>query len=312
MQATNPFPKPTEALPVKYGQPILLLGSCFSEHLSDRLRNAGFSVNSNPFGVLFHPVPLARFIGESLTGETQERILQRDDVWLSYDASSTVYAMSEKELTRKLELLRKDFRQQLADAGTLFITLGSAHGYRLKTDGTIVANCHKAPASDFEKELTETAVMMDEWSKVIQGLHSAYPGLQIVFTVSPVRYSRDGWVENNRSKARLLELVDQLQRKFSVGYFPAYELVNDILRDYRYFEADGVHPNQLAIDEVWELFQAWYLDAPTKALVKEMEGLRRMESHRLLFPESVKSTEFRQRFNEKRESFLSLHPSVIW
>jgi hypothetical protein len=312
MEPMNLFPKPAGVAPIHYGKPVLLLGSCFSEHLGDRLRSAGFAVTGNPFGVVFHPVPLARFVAETLADKQEERLLQRDDVWLSYDASSAVYSMSEKELTGKLEQLRTDFRQQLEHAGTLFITLGSAHGYRLKTNGVIVANCHKVPASDFEKELTETDELFDHWSDVVRSLQSDYPGLQIVFTVSPVRYIRDGWVENNRSKARLLELVERLQRQFSVGYFPAYELVNDVLRDYRYFEADGVHPNQQAVAGVWELFQLWYLEGPAQAIVREMEGLRRMESHRLLFPESVKSAAFKQQFHEKRESFLSLHPFIIW
>jgi hypothetical protein len=307
MSTKNPFPKPLGIVPVDYRRSVVMLGSCFSEHLGVRMRNAGFHVLSNPLGIVFHPVPLARSLKEAVFGNAEERILQRDDVWLSYDAASTVYALSEEELKQKLLAKQNALKTEIRGAGTLFITLGSAHGYRFRSTGTIVANCHKTPSVEFEKELTTLEDLVKEWSEVIGYLKAECTDLQIVFTVSPVRYSRDGWIENNRSKARLLELIGELQQQLGVGYFPAYELVNDILRDYRYFEADGVHPNQQAIDHVWDLFCSWYFDEQTSGIVNEMESLRKMESHRLLFPESVKSIEFRKQFEQKRESFLCRH-----
>lgn len=312
MDPTKLFPKPGNTLSMHYEQPFLLLGSCFSTHLGDRLRNAGFAVNNNPFGVIFHPLPMARFLIETLKGNADKRSLKRDDVWLSWDAGSEVYGMSETALTERLQTLREDFLQHAAAAQVLIVTFGSAHGYRLTTSGKIVANCHKAPSDRFEKELTELPELLEQWTTALQLLQEHFPQLKIILTVSPVRYSRDGWSENNRSKARLFELTEQLQRRFGVDYFPAFELINDVLRDYRYFEVDGVHPNCQAIDHVWELFRSWYFDETTNGLVQEMENLRRMEAHRILFPESVKSAEFKKLFHEKRESFLSLHPSIIW
>lgn len=313
MRPTDLFPPAKELTAIRYGKPVLLLGSCFSTHLNDRLRDAGFQVGSNPFGTIFHPIPLARFILDTLTDEPlEERTFQRDDVWLSWDASSEVYAMSEEALKAKLLDIRQKFRQQLETAQLLVVTVGSAHGYRLHPGELIVANCHKMPGTSFRKELTTTENLLAAWEKVIPLLQRTYPQLQIVFTVSPVRYSRDGWTENNRSKARLFELTEQLQQRFFIGYFPAFELINDVLRDYRYFETDGVHPNQQAVDEVWELFREWFMEPVTQQLVKEMESLRQMAAHRLLFPESVKSKEFLAAFQRKRESFLSLHPSIEW
>jgi hypothetical protein len=312
MDPTTLFPKPDAAPQIRYGQRVVLLGSCFSAHLGDRLRRGGFAVSSNPPGTIFHPIPMARFLVETLKGSNNERMLQRDDVWLSRDAGSEVYAMSEEELHKKLEDIRARFVEDLSTAGVLVVTFGSAHGYCLKTTGEIVANCHKAPSGEFVKELTAVDVLLENWSEALQLLKDRFPGLAIVFTVSPVRYVRDGWTENNRSKARLFELTEQLQQRFGAGYFPSFELISDVLRDYRYFEADGVHPNRQAVDEVWKLFRAWYFDAATDGIVTEMEHLRKMSEHRLLFPESVKSAEFLQRFHEKRESFLSLHPFIIW
>ncbi|MDH4471120.1 MAG: GSCFA domain-containing protein [Fluviicola sp.] len=309
---TNPhFPRPIDPFAINHKQELILLGSCFSTNLNQRLRRAGFTSVSNPFGVVFHPIALAQFINESLNS-AQERILCSEDVWLSWDAGSEVYAMSEGELHNRLSIIRSEFKQAIERSGCLLITLGSAHGYRLKATYELVANCHKQPGAMFEKELTETAEMLAVWRNTLTQLKQFYPKLKIIFTVSPVRYSRDGWVENNRSKARLFELVQQLQDEFNLGYFPSYELINDVLRDYRYFEPDGVHPNQLAVDEVWKLFRSWYFNVETMALTDEMEALRKMEEHRLLFPESENARKFQLSFKEKRESFLSLHPFISW
>lgn len=306
------FPKPTDPLSVTHDSPILLLGSCFSTHLNAKLKRAGFTVESNPFGVVFHPIPLARFISESLAETTNERTLLHNDIWLSWDASSELYALSESELITQLQTIRFNFKRQLQSAQLLVITLGSAHEYRLKSTSEVVANCHKQAASGFEKKITSQDHLLEPWIEVIEQLKSVNPNLKIVFTVSPIRYSRDGWVENNRSKARLFELVEQLQSRYEIAYFPSFELINDVLRDYRYFETDGVHPNSQAIEQVWNLFQSWYFEEKTAELVWQVEALRRMEEHRLLFPESVKSQQFLDQFQQKRESFLSLHPTINW
>ena len=312
MDALKQFPEPADFPRIRYGKPLVLLGSCFSANLYAYFRAAGFSVLSNPFGTVFHPEPLARFIRESITGNETERMLQRDDIWLSQDAGSEVYTLSEADLKERLVQLRKQFLHTLEQAEVLVVTFGSAHGYTLRSAGEIVANCHKLPKDTFQKELTPLADLQQSWEETLALLREHFPQLKVVFTVSPVRYSRDGWQENNRSKARLFLLVEALCEQHGTDYFPAYELVNDVLRDYRYFAADGVHPNDQAIAAVWELLQRWCMDGETRAIVQEAASLRRMEGHRLLFPESVKSREFLETLNEKREKFLSENPDIVW
>lgn len=305
------FSKPHTSISIDHKSPLLLLGSCFSEHIGDRLRQAGFDVLSNPYGTIFHPIPLANCL-ERLWNPT-ERLLQNEDVWLSYDAASALYALSEIELRNKIHEVDFQVKNILSSAKMLIVTFGSAHGYRLQEDGLIVANCHKKPASEFEKELTDVQQLADKWNQLINQLKAYFPELKIIITVSPVRYSRDGWVENNRSKARLIQLAEYLEGTFdTVHYFPAYELVNDLLRDYRYFEGDGVHPNEQAVNVVWELFSNWFFTEETKNIVAEAEKIRRMEEHKLLFPESRQAEKFRHQLQQKRESFLSLHPYVRW
>lgn len=310
MQQLNEFPSATDSPRFGYDKPIMLLGSCFSTHIADKLKNAGFLVHNNLVGTIFHPIPLARFILETLNESVDERILQREDVFLSYDAASEVYAMSQEALSHKLQEMRHQFRTTLAEAGTLIITFGSAHGYRLKSSGEIVANCHKQPGNLFEKELTEIEEIVEQWRISLQLLKTSYPHLQVVFTLSPVRYLRDGWVENNRSKARLTEVVHVLRAETDAAYFPAYEIVNDSLRDYRYFEKDGAHPNALAVDAVWEVFRKWHIDPIADRVVDEVLAFRAMENHRLLFPESKASKRFENQVYEKREQLRSLYPYV--
>lgn len=306
------FPAGDRSIAIGYQQPVVLLGSCFSEHISAELQKAGFTVSSNAFGVVFHPIALAKSLTETIRETVSERVLQREDIFLSWDASSDVYALSETALRSRLEEVRTELRSSLQQASTLIVTLGSAHGYRLKESGEIVANCHKIPADNFTKELTPLDELVESWSEALSVLKALNPVLQCVFTVSPVRYSRDGWIANNRSKARLFELCGILEERFGTAYFPAYELVNDLLRDYRYFAKDGVHPNEQAIGRVWELFGEWYFDPATKQVVNEITKLRQMENHRLLFPESAASAKFLEHFQREKERFIALHPYVKW
>jgi hypothetical protein len=174
-----------------------------------------------------------------------------------------------------------------------------------------VANCHQQPQSLFEKELTGAEEMHSIWDSAIKELKTSNPGIHIVFTVSPVRYIRDGLMENSRSKAELFRLIPMLESD-SIHYFPAYELVNDVLRDYRYFEADGVHPSNEATEFVWDFLKQTLFSSETHGLVEEIIKLRKMEEHRLMYPESQKATEYLDLVKQKRESFLSQYPVVVW
>lgn len=307
MEMIKLFP-PVSATPISHRQPLVQLGSCFSTHISEKLRRAGFQVLDNPNGVIFHPLALAKTLQMCLEGTVSTRFVQKDDVWLDYYSSSTMYALSENDLSDKLADAQTQLRNELSKASHLFLTFGTAHGYRLNSDGEIVANCHQQPSLVFTKELTDLKTMIIEWKTVLKTLHQHFPQLKVVFTVSPVKYLRDGYTANSLSKARLSELVNALNE----SYFPAYELITDHLRDYRYFEVDGAHPNAQAVDAVWSLFQDWYFENATQEIVDQMELLRRESEHRLLYPESERAQDFQKKMHKKRESFLSLHPEVKW
>lgn len=299
------FPK------IEHGDLVVQLGSCFSTNMSYWFRRAGFEVFDNPMGVIFHPVPLAKQI--LLAFEKRELIefVQKEDVFVSYDASSIIYSMDSTSLNDEIQHQLNALKESLSKARLLVVTLGSAHGYRLIESGNIVANCHQQPKGCFKKELTFAVQLVDPWKEAIDAIRDVNPFIQIVFTVSPVRYIRDGLIENSLSKAELFRLVALLKTQM-IHYFPAFELVNDVLRDYRYFDTDGVHPNALATEFVWEFLRGELFTPETNGMIDEIFKIRKMEEHRLLYPESKKAAEYLNVVKQKRESFLSQYPVVAW
>ncbi len=296
---------------IQHGDSIVQLGSCFSTNMSGWFRRAGFRVLDNPLGVIFHPVPLAKQLLMAFGKADWSEFLQKEDVFVSYDASSTLYAMDSSTLKDLMVNQLGQLKMALTDAKLLIVTLGSAHGYRLKSSGNLVANCHQQTQSLFQKELTTAEEMTTVWNLALEELRKVNPGIQIVFTVSPVRYIRDGLMENSLSKSELFRLVSALMQS-SVSYFPSYELINDVLRDYRYFDMDGIHPSDHATEFVWNFLKEELFLPQTNDLIDELMKLRKMEEHRLLYPESKKAEEYRNLVKQKRESFLSQYPVVVW
>nr|WP_294861922.1 GSCFA domain-containing protein [uncultured Fluviicola sp.] len=296
---------------IQHGDSIVQLGSCFSTNMSVWFRKAGFKLLDNPLGVIFHPVPLAKQILMAFDKIEWSEFVQKEDVFLSYDASSTLYSMNASGLDELMKERLQELKISLEKATVLIITFGSAHGYHLKSSGNIVANCHQQAQSNFDKQLSEAVEMLPIWERVLKELRQANPTLEVVFTVSPVRYVRDGLIENSRSKSELFCLVSMLKNKYT-HYFPAFELVNDVLRDYRYFEKDGVHPTDQATEFVWNFLKQELFSDKTNQIIEELMKIRRMEEHRLLYPESRKAAEYQNALKQKRESFLSQYPVVVW
>ncbi len=297
---------------IQHGDQVVLIGSCFSNEMGLLFDNNGFKINSNPFGAIFHPVPLANLILDSINQNQENTIIQRKDLYFSWNAAGTIFQYSEAALNSRLNEIKTQFKQDLLEAKFLFITLGSAIGYVHNQLNGIVANCHKLPSNTFVKSLTNVDSMVEIWSETLIQLKAFNPNLQVIFTVSPIRHIKDGLIENNRSKARLFELIEKLSTKFSLHYFPSYEIVLDELRDYRFFKSDGMHPNQMAIQYVWERLTETMMSAETQKLCQEIVQLRQMENHQSLYPQSAEHQEFLLKTKEKIQQFLVNNPSVIW
>ncbi|MDX1444851.1 GSCFA domain-containing protein [Lishizhenia sp.] len=293
-----------------YTSKCVFVGSCFSENISQRMKQAGLMAESNPLGVLFNPISVANALNNHDVILTQNAFLKKDNIFLNWHANSKVYGVDDLEVFQEeLKLNLQEFKEKLSSADVLFVTLGSAFVYRFLEDDIRVANCHKVPQKKFNKEFLSVSEMLVVWKEVLNHLHTMNPKLKVVFTVSPVRHVKDGLVENNRSKARLFELISRLEQE-GAYYFPAYELVMDECRDYAYFEADGVHPNAFAIDRVWEYFCATYFSTETQGIMKQYLGFQSFFRHKSLHPESVSSLKAMQQQKEKYADFLEKHPFI--
>ena len=312
MELKLKFPIEPSLVKISHGDKVLLLGSCFSDEIFGHLRFSGFNAISNPFGTIFHPLVLSRFLMETLGAQNRERGFQRDDVFLSWDASASVYAMEQEDLHAKMQALRQEWRDHLKDSTFLIVTFGTAWGYRHKELDLIVANCHKLPSSTFEKILSSFDEIVSSWNATIQLLKEFNSELRVVFTVSPVRHVRDGLVENSRSKAHLITAVEQLSRENSLYYFPSFEIVSDELRDYRFYKQDMVHPNEQAVSYVWERFSESFFDEETVKLCSKVKFLRNSILHKTLHPESRISEQFGTSLRKEISSFLSEHPQIVW
>jgi lysophospholipase L1-like esterase len=298
---------------IAYGQKVVLIGSCFSDEMATKFKYFGFDYLSNPFGTLFHPNALARLV---LMEEASfsESIVQSKDLYFSWYTSSLVYAKSRNELIEKIRLLQSSFLDYLKNADWLFVTFGTSIGYSKENE--VVANCHKFSSSEFTKSLSSVQEMKELWQEALHKIKIINPTINVVFTVSPVRHSKDGLIENNRSKARLIELIGDLLNtndfSLSLSYFPSYEIVIDELRDYRFYKEDGVHPSKEAIDYVFEKFKDVYMDENTSLLMQQIHKLRTENAHRFIHPDSAETKKFIQDSAEKKDLFLKQNRHVIW
>jgi hypothetical protein len=268
---------------IRYDVPFMMLGSCFAENIGLILRQLKFNISLNPFGIVYHPAPAARGLIRAVSGQpyTSGELQCCGELWHSFDHHGR---FSRPDVTACLQLINTELQQardRLARSELLFVTFGTAWAYRLKSSGRIVANCHRFPASDFERIRFGVDEIFDLWADAITALRRFNPVVKVVFTVSPIRHLRDGAHENQLSKAALLLAVDRMNREIEhIGYFPACEIVLDELRDYRFYSGDMAHPNSIAINYVWQRFCECYMDKTTLQTAKAVDDIVKAAAHR--------------------------------
>jgi hypothetical protein len=292
---------------INHNSKVAFLGSCFSDEIALKFNNAGWNVCTNPFGTIFHPFPMA----DCLFGDVFRVFkAEKSTYFSSWSVAHTLKSNSETDLLSELNHRNHEFQMKIKELDVLFLTFGTSFGYRLKEDNKIVANCHKEAASLFVKELSETNDMVNQWQRVIQYLISLNPKLKIVCTISPVRHIKDGVIENNFSKARLFELVHHLIQCENVFYFPSYEIVMDELRDYRFFKKDLVHPNEMAVDYVWEQVINCFFSSKTQEISTAVSKFKLFEQHRVLSTIQSEINTFLMEVEERKRKLLELYPSI--
>lgn len=266
---------------LNYNDSIQFLGSCFSDHIAKQLKLAGFKVADSVNGVVFNPISLADPLIRLIHPQpyTEDFICFNNGLYFS-DFHHGVFASSDKSiLLNEINRNQSEFETRLAQCKFLFITFGSAYVYKRVENNRLVANCHKQASNSFNKELLTVNEIVDFYKPILHYLEEKFPELNVVFTVSPVKHLRDGVIENQWSKATLLLAIHQLINNGNVTYFPSYELLNDDLRDYRFYESDGAHPNHLAIEYIFSKFKKVFFDDITVQYFEEAIKLSKLKSH---------------------------------
>lgn len=268
---------------ITYADNILLIGSCFTDHIGRRLNDLKFSVLQNANGILFDPVSVSKSLSSYIDNKQYEEtdLFYLNELWQSWNHHSVFSGMIPEEVITNINLSQAKAHNYLKETDWLIITLGSSFTYKLINTQQFVANCHRAPAQWFAKHLLTSQDTILSLEDSINKLRNFNPDLKIIFTISPVRHIRDGVIENNRSKARLIEAVHYLVEKFNhTYYFPAYELVIDILRDYRFYDIDLVHPNYAATEFVFNKFEQNFIADETHVFMEEIKKINNSYHHK--------------------------------
>lgn len=248
---------------IDYSSRVVLLGSCFSEHIGAKLDYFKFQNIQNPFGILFHPLAIENVLTRSLQKEfyTEEEVFYHNERWHCFDAHSILSNASKESLLSNLNTAIRQMSEQVEKASHIIVTLGTAWAYRHMETNNWVANCHKMPQVNFSKDLIEIELIVERLEHMVSLVRSVNSTAQFIFTVSPVRHLKDGFEENQRSKAHLISAVHKVINKGKGLYFPSYEIMMDELRDYRFYLEDMVHPSAQAIDYIWEKFvEVWIFE----------------------------------------------------
>ena len=261
---------------------VFTIGSCFAQTMGNQLLSNKIKTQVNPFGTAYNPHCIHRLITRCLDKSPLEAsgILNREGLFFHYDFHSQQSATTEEGLLKKLSKLHEDHSHNLKKANVLIITYGTAFVYRRKDNHQIVSNCHKVPASEFTKELLTVEEIIESFEKMHDALVNKNSTIKIILTVSPVRHIKDGLEQNTVSKSVLRLACHQLAERKGVVYFPAYELMMDDLRDYRFYKTDRIHPTEEAEEYIWEKFMETYFNPETKKFFEEWQEIKLALQHR--------------------------------
>jgi hypothetical protein len=301
--------------PISYNSKLVLLGSCFSENIGDKFDYYKFQSHQNPFGVLFHPKAIETVIANAINKKTytENDIFFLNERWHCFEAHSSLSSPDKNELLNTLNLAIKTTHQQLQEASHLIITLGSAWVYRFIEADTFVANCHKVPQKKFLKEIMPVAAIMESMEVIISLIKSINSKATILFTVSPVRHLKNGFVQNQQSKSHLLTAIHQIvDPRKKTHYFPSYEIVMDELRDYRFYKEDMIHPNKTAINYIWERFSETWISENSQQTMQEVATIQRGLKHRSFNPTSEQHQQFLKNLELKIAKLQEQLPFIMF
>ena len=293
---------------------IILIGSCFAGNIAGRLKERKFNICSNPFGVQYNPLSIARVLNRVVAcepfGEHSPEIFEHNGKWHSIMHHGCFSRDTKEELLSCINSRLKSAHERILECDTLILTFGTAYVYTRNSDGNIAGNCHKLPGNMFTRRLATVAEIADSTINAISNIHAANPKVKIIFTVSPIRHLRDGAHDNQKSKATLLLAIDEIVKRLNGNafYFPAYEIMLDELRDYRFYAEDMIHPSPTAIDYIWECWERCCFSENTRRLNEEIEEINKSLAHRPFSPEADAYKKFLHNTIEKITALNRQHP----
>ncbi len=299
---------------ISYSSRIVSLGSCFAENIGEKFQYFKFQNTINPFGIIFNPISIENVIRKSIDKSvfTEKDIFFHNDLWHSFEVHSELSHPDKDVLLANLNSTLESTRQQITQASHIIITLGTAWVYRNIESVSIVANCHKIPQKQFTKELLSIETIQQSLQNIIDLVASVNKEAKILFTVSPVRHIKDGFVENNVSKAHLLSAIYNVvnDQSSNVSYFPSYEIMMDELRDYRFYAEDMLHPNQIAIDYIWKRFSETSIATEVYTTMEEVDSIQKALQHRPFNPNSESHRKFLDHLNQKINKLALQFPNM--
>lgn len=311
MKFQTQIPIPKSDFPIDYNAKLLSLGSCFAENMGNKFEYFKFSISINPFGIIFNPISLEKLIVRSLHKKyfTLNDIFFHNEAWHCYEVHSELSNPNKEEFLKTLNELIDSTNQHINTLTHCLITLGTSWVYRHVETNQIVANCHKVPQKEFVKELLSIPQIETSLKNIIEEISTVNPNCKFIFTVSPVRHIKDGFVENNISKAHLIAALHSSNFQLPTSnYFPSYEIMMDELRDYRFYTEDMLHPNQTAIDYIWIKFFENYVAEKEFEVMQQVCDIQKALHHRPFHPNSESHLKFLENLNKKINTLVKKHP----
>lgn len=310
----TPVEIPEYSFTISHQDQMLSLGSCFAVHISQLLSDYKFRIQSNPTGIVYNPISITNSLSIILDKQLfgHDDLFQHQGLWHSFAHHGS---FSDPDLTQCLEKINtaiEQTHQALQTTNRLILTLGTSFVYRNKADGAIVANCHKLPAKYFERTQLTVTEIVKTLNPILQKCKALNPDLEVIITISPIRHIRDGIIQNQRSKSTLLLAVHELAQQDYIHYFPAYEIMIDELRDYRFYARDMIHPSELAIDYILEKFSTAFFNEDTLALNSQIKKVHKARAHRSFHPASNTHQQFLNNQINQLQLLQQEHPELDW
>ncbi len=311
MNFRTPITIPKSNHPIDYYSKVVTVGSCFSENISAKLEQYKFQHYNNPFGILFQPDAIENVLLRAIEMRlfTEADLFFENELWHCFEVHSELNNADKEDMLINLNGILTYLNGQLQTCTHLIITLGTAWTYRFSHTQKRVANCHKIPQSNFTKELLSVEEITNSLNNIQTKLAEFNPEIKFIFTVSPVRHIKDGFVENQLSKSHLIaSLHSSISHLPSSSYFPSYEIMMDDLRDYRFYAEDMLHPNQIAVDYIWKLFAKTQISHHALPIMDELEAIGKGLNHRPFNPNTEQHRLFVQKLHERIEQLQEKYP----